>query len=247
MTNRRTISYDFSNFVALVTGGTSGIGLGIARTYQNAGAKVLITGTKSAATEYAEDLSDFQYFQTIMEDVRSIDSLIADIGQVDILVNNAGTAIRAPESHTPIGFERNIAINLNSVYRMSHGFLNKLKTRPGSIINIASMTSYAASPRVPAYGASKAAIVQLTKTLSTLYAEYGIRVNAIAPGWIETPMTIPVRSDENINRPIVERTPMGRWGKPEEIAGAALFLSSPDAAGFVTGVTIPVDGGYSAN
>jgi 3-oxoacyl-[acyl-carrier protein] reductase len=242
-----TVSFDFSGHAALVTGGTSGIGLAIARAFADAGAEVTVTGQRAGAGEYDEDLTGFAYRQAVMHDAASVDALIAATDRVDILVNNAGTAVRAPEAYTPEGFEKNIDINLNSVYRLSHGLLPKLKARPGAIVNIASMTSYAASPRVPGYGASKAAILQLTKTLGALYAADGVRVNAIAPGWIETPMTVPVREAEAVNRPIVERTPFGRWGKPEEMAGTVLFLASPDAAGFVTGVTVPVDGGYSAN
>jgi NAD(P)-dependent dehydrogenase (short-subunit alcohol dehydrogenase family) len=106
------------------------------------------------------------------------------------------------------------------------------------------MTSYFGSPRVPGYGASKSAILQMTMTLGALWAKDGVRVNAIAPGWIDTKMTGPVQANPAIADPIVARTPMDRWGRPEEMAGTALFLASNDIASFVTGVTIPVDGGY---
>ncbi len=240
-------SFDYSGYAVLVTGGSNGIGLAIARGFRDAGAEVAITGTRAGADDYEEDLAGFAYAQVLMEDGAAVDGLIAATERLDVLVNNAGTAVRAPEAYTPEGFEKNIAINLNSVYRLCQGLRAKLAARPGSITNIASMTSYAASPRVPGYGASKSAILQLTKTLGALYAEDGIRVNAIAPGWIETNLTVPVRAAEELNRPIVERTPMGRWGKPEEMAGTALYLASDDLAGFVTGVTIPVDGGFGAN
>ncbi|UCH73307.1 MAG: SDR family oxidoreductase, partial [Rhodospirillales bacterium] len=118
--------------------------------------------------------------------------------------------------------------------------------RPGCIVNIASMYSYFASPHAPGYGAGKAAIPQLTKSLAALYAPDGIRVNAIAPGWTETELTAPIQADAERDRVIRARTPMGRWGTPGEIAAAALYLASDDVAGFVTGATIPVDGGYSA-
>ncbi|QIE55512.1 SDR family oxidoreductase [Pikeienuella piscinae] len=241
-----SVSFDFSGAAALVTGGSDGIGLAIARAFRAAGATVTITGTRAAAADYEQDLSGFAYQQLVATDPASVDAVATAMGPLDVLVNNAGTAIRAPEALTPEGFARNVEINLNAVYRLSHGLRPKLAERKGAIVNIASMTSYIASPRVPGYGASKTAIVSLTKTLATLYAEDGIRVNAIAPGWIETKLTVPVRGAEALNRPIIERTPMGRWGRPEEMAEPVLFLASP-AAGFVTGVTMPVDGGYSAN
>ncbi len=241
-----SVTFDFSGYAVLVTGGSNGIGLAIARAFSGAGAEVSITGTRAGRGDYEEDLSGFSYRQVLVEDGEAVDQLITATERVDVLVNNAGTAIRAPEAYTPEGFEKNIAINLNSVYRLCQGLHGKLKSRPGSIINIASMTSYFASPRVPGYGASKSAILQMTKTLGTLYAADGIRVNAIAPGWIETNLTRPVRAAAELNRPIVERTPMARWGKPEEMAGTALYLASDDLASFVTGVTIPVDGGFSA-
>ena len=241
-----SVSFDYSGHAVLVTGGSNGIGLAIARAFSDAGAEVSITGTRAGGGDYEEDLSGFSYRQVLVEDGEAVDALITATERVDVLVNNAGTAIRAPEALTPEGFEMNIAINLNSVFRLCQGLHGKLKSRPGSIINIASMTSYFASPRVPGYGASKSAILQMTKTLGTLYAADGIRVNAIAPGWIETNLTVPVRAAEELNRPIVERTPMARWGKPEEMAGTALYLASDELASFVTGVTIPVDGGFSA-
>jgi NAD(P)-dependent dehydrogenase (short-subunit alcohol dehydrogenase family) len=240
------VSFDYSGHAVLVTGGSNGIGLAIARAFADAGAEVSITGTRAGTDDYDEDLSPFSYRQVMVEDSDAVDALIAATAHCDILVNNAGTAVRAPEAYTTAGFEKNIQINLNSVFRLCQGLHDRLKERPGSIINIASMTSYFASPRVPGYGASKSAILQLTKSLGALYAEDGVRVNAIAPGWIETNLTVPVRSADEISRPIVERTPMNRWGKPEEMAGTALYLASDELAGFVTGVTIPVDGGFSA-
>lgn len=239
-------TFNYADKSVLVTGGSNGIGLAIARGFAAAGADVSITGTQLSAENYPEDLSGFSYRQVHMENPADVDALIAETEKIDVLINNAGTAVRAPEGLTPEGFEKNIDINLNAVFRLCQGLHTKLSVHHGSIINIASMTSYFASPRVPGYGASKAAILQLTKSLAAMYAVDGIRVNAIAPGWIETNLTDIVRGTEALNRPIVERTPMDRWGKPGELTGTALYLASNDLASFVTGVTIPVDGGFSA-
>ncbi|MEM7058443.1 MAG: SDR family oxidoreductase [Pseudomonadota bacterium] len=240
------ITLDYSGQAVLVTGGSNGIGLEIANGFADAGAEVTITGTRPKASDYTHDLGRFSYRQLLIQDRAMIDEFIADTGELDVLINNAGNTVRGADGQSPEGFEYNIDINLNSVFRLSQGLRGRLAKRPGSIVNIASMTSYVASPRVPGYGASKAAILQLTKTMGELYAPDGIRVNAIAPGWIETNLTQAVRDMEGFEDTIKDRTPMGRWGKPSEMAGTALYLASPDLAGFVTGVTIPVDGGYIA-
>lgn len=237
---------DFSGHHVLVTGGSNGIGHAIARAFAENGARVTITGTRAAASDYDTDLAGFAYRQLQVEDADAVDALIAGTAACDVLVNNAGNAIRGEKGQTPEGFELNIDINLNSVFRLCQGLRGKLAARPGSVVNIASMTSYIASARVPGYGASKAAILQLTKTLGELYAPDGIRVNAIAPGWIETNLTESPRGLDGFYQKITDRTPMGRWGRPEELAGTALYLASDQLAGFVTGVTIPVDGGYIA-
>ncbi len=237
-------TFDFSGKTALVTGGSSGIGLAIAQGFLAAGAHVTITGTAAEPGGYPDDLSAFDYQGVNMLDVDAVEALAARFERLDVLVNNAGTTFRGEEALKPENFEATIDINLNAVYRLSHRLQPALKAASGSIINIASMTSYFGSPRVPGYGASKSAILQMTKTLGALWARDGVRVNAIAPGWIDTKLTVPVQSDPNLADPIIARTPMDRWGRPDEMAGTALFLASNDAASFITGVTIPVDGGY---
>jgi 3-oxoacyl-[acyl-carrier protein] reductase len=241
-----TTTIDFLGYSVLVTGGSDGIGRAIAEAFRDAGAEVCVTGTKSSIGDYDIDLSPFSYRQVRLEDSSAVDALIAATDRLDVLVNNAGIGTGKPESLTPEGFDANMTVNLNAVFRLCQGLRGLIAERPGSVINIASIYSYYGSPWGPAYGASKAAIVNLTKSLAALYADDGIRVNAIAPGWIKTKMTVESRSSPERSRQIIERTPMGRWGKPEEIAGTALYLASDNLASFVTGLTIPVDGGYSS-
>ena len=236
--------FDFSGKSVLVTGGSSGIGLAIAQGFLDAGAGVTVTGTADDTSGYPADLSAFTYHGVNMLDVDGVEALAGSFDSLGVLVNNAGMTFRGEEALLPENFEATIDINLNAVYRLSHRLHPLLKISGGSIINIASMTSYFGSPRVPGYGASKSAILQMTMTLGALWAKDGVRVNAIAPGWIDTKMTGPVQANPAIADPIVARTPMDRWGRPEEMAGTALFLASNDIASFVTGVTIPVDGGY---
>lgn len=240
-----SVRFDFSAQTVIVTGGSSGIGRAIAAGFRDAGAAVVITGTRDGPDDYPEDIATMTYRQVEMQDHDALDAFTAEFASVDVLVNSAGTTVRGEAAFTPENFEKILDINLAGSYRMAHGLLPALKQARGSVINIASMFSYFASPRAPGYGASKSAIVQLTKSLGAAWAQESVRVNGIAPGWIDTKLTKPVQETEWLNRPILERTPMGRWGRPDEMVGAALFLAS-DQASFVTGVTIPVDGGYSA-
>ncbi|MEE8445929.1 MAG: SDR family oxidoreductase [Alphaproteobacteria bacterium] len=238
-----SVTFDFSGQSVLVTGGSSGIGNAIARAFRGAGAKVVITGTREKG-EYDSDLDAMDYRQLDMRDGAAVDALAGSLEALDVLVNCAGTAQPGAE-YEPDTFESIVSIHLFGTFRLSNGVLPLLKKKGGSVLNIASMTSYFGFPRVPAYGAAKAGVVQMTKTLAAAWAEHGIRVNAIAPGWIVTKLTEGVRKVKPLDAAIVARTPLGRWGEPEEMTGAALFLASP-AAGFITGVTLPVDGGYSA-
>ena len=236
--------FDYGGKTILISGGSSGIGLAIAKAFRRSGGDVWITGTRAAAADYEDDLGGLTFRQLDMQDGDAIDALPASLPALDVLVNCAGNTIRNEEAYKPENFEKVIAINLSGSFRLSMAALPLLKKGPGSVINIASMTSYFGAPGSPGYGASKAGILELTQTLGVAWAPFGVRVNGIAPGWIETKLTNFWREDDR-DRQILERTPMGRWGRPEEMAGAALFLAS-EAASFVTGVTIPVDGGYTA-
>ena len=244
------VSFDFSGARVLVTGGSSGIGTAIARAFAEADARVAITGTRASSGDYDCDLSGFEYHRLAMTDSAGIERLAAGLDGLDVLVNNAGANFPGGRNEAePDVFEESVAINLFGAYRMSVACKEKLSASRveggASVINMASMSSFFAVPVVPGYAAAKAGIVQMTKNLAVTWAREGIRVNAIAPGLIETGMTAGMKGVEALERPHMDRTPMGRWGTPEDIAPAALFLAS-SAARFVTGQTLAVDGGYSS-
>ena len=236
------VSFDFTDRTVLITGGTNGIGRGFAEGFRQAGARVIVTGTRSA--DKYEGLAGLEHRQLLVQDADAVATLAAELDDVSVVVNNAGTVTREPSEFELAGFNATIAVNLTGAFQVCHAFKPHLSRSSGSLINIASMTSYFGSARVPAYSASKGAIVQLTKSLAIAWAPENIRVNAIAPGWIESNLTRPLMEDPSLSDPIVARTAMDRWGIPDDCAGAALFLAS-DAAGFITGVTLNVDGGYS--
>jgi 3-oxoacyl-[acyl-carrier protein] reductase len=242
------LQYDYRGVDVLVTGGTAGIGAGIAAAYRDAGAEVTITGTRGSPADYEEDLRGYRYMQLRLTDNTQIDSVAAALPRLDILVNNAGGNFMLDNEYEPEVFERSLQVNLVSAYRLTRACHGKLKasrlTAGASVIGLASMTSYFGVEVVPGYGAAKAALVQLTKTLAVAWAKDRIRVNAIAAGYIESRMMAPMMSMPDMMAPVLARTPMSRTGTPREIAGAVLFLTS-GAAAFVTGATLPVDGGYS--
>ncbi len=220
--------FDFSGKTAVVTGGTSGIGAAIGAAFAAAGAKVVEAGLP------ALDVTDST----------AVDALFASLDRVDFLVNAAGVIRRDAEYELPV-FAQVMDVNLLGTMRCCMAAKAKLAESRGAVVNVASMLSFFGGPRVPAYAASKGAIVQLTKSLAVAWAAEGIRVNAIAPGWIATPLTQTLQDDPARSAGLIERTPMKRWGKPEELAPLVLFLCS-ESASFMTGAVVPIDGGYSA-
>jgi NAD(P)-dependent dehydrogenase (short-subunit alcohol dehydrogenase family) len=223
----------------LISGAASGIGRGLAQGFLKAGYGV--TGVDRA--EPAWSAPNFDHVRLDVRDGDAVGAVAAGLDSLDVLVNAAGIIRRGDEFTTEV-FQEVIDVNLTGAMRLSAACRPALARGGGAIVNIASIWSFFGGPRVPAYTASKGGLVALTRSLAVAWAKEGIRVNAIAPGWIETPLTQAVRDDPVRRRAILWRTPMGRWGTPDDLVGPALFLAS-DAARFVTGVVLPVDGGYS--
>jgi NAD(P)-dependent dehydrogenase (short-subunit alcohol dehydrogenase family) len=226
----------------LVTGGTSGIGAGIARAFAALGDHVTATGATDEEVEAARGTPGLHFQRLDVRDGAAVVALVAGLGPIDVVVNCAGVIRRGAE-HDPVAFCDTVDVNLNGTMRVCAAAREGLKARGGCIVNTASMLSFFGGGLVPGYSASKGGVAQLTKSLAIAYAADRIRVNAVAPGWIATPLTQPLQDDPARAAPILARTPMGRWGTPEDVAGPVLFLAS-GAAAFVTGVVLPVDGGY---
>lgn len=239
------MSFDFSNQRVLITGGTSGIGLAIAQAFADAGANVTVTGlTDAEVIEAAARDSRLRCRSLDVRDSVAVNGLVSEFESLNILVNCAGVLRRGGAEFDEATFLEVLDANLSGTMRLCLACRPLLAKTRGCVVNTASMLSFFGSGFVPAYSASKGGVAQLTKSLAIAWAADGIRVNAVAPGWIETPMTQPLVGDSARSQPILDRTPMRRWGRPEDIAGPVLFLCSP-AAAFMTGVVMPVDGGYS--
>lgn len=247
--------FDLTGRVAVVTGGNGGIGRGIALGFADAGASVAVLGRNDGKNQrvlselkaigvpsisVTVDITDRGALEPALNKVED------ELGAIGILVNNAGTVSLSGGvlNEKPADWDGVIETQLNAVFLLSKlAAKSMVSNQRGKIINIGSMYSYFGSGLIPSYSAAKGAIIQLTKSMAIELAPHNIQVNAIAPGWIETDMTAPVRTMP-LNDEILARTPAGRWGKPEEIAGTAIYLAS-SASDFVTGATIRVDGGYA--
>lgn len=230
---------------AVVIGGTRGIGAGIGDVLRQKGWAITATGVgDDEVAAYASQHDDDACVQLDVRDMTAVKSFFSGLDRLDGLVNCAGILARGAEYDIDM-FETVIDINLTGTMRCCLAAQPLLAESGGAIVNTASMLSYFGGPLVPAYSASKGGVAQLTKALAGKWAANGIRVNAVAPGWIETEMTDALRSDTSRNAPILNRTPLDRWGKPAEVGALAAWLLSNEAA-FVTGAIYPVDGGYSA-
>ena len=246
--------FDLSGQAALVTGANTGLGQAIAVGLAQAGADIvavgrtppdetaeLVAGAGRRLHAVAADLGSNEPVQRVVD-------ATAAFGRLDILVNNAGIIRRADSLEvTEADWDAVIDTNLKTVFFLSQAVARRwaAEGRGGKIINVVSMLSFQGGVRVPAYTASKSALAGLTKALCNEWAHLGINVNALAPGYIATNNTTALRADEVRSRQILERIPAGRWGQPEDIAGAVVFLASP-AADYVHGAVVPVDGGWLA-
>lgn len=244
MTYQQVFGQAFAGRTVFVSGGTSGIGLALAQGFADCGATVIATGSSATRLQQAQTHArdNLSFEQLDVRDHAAVQDRFARLGDLDVLINCQGVA-RPDAEWTEETFLDVMDINLNSAMRLSLAAFEGLKARKGNIINIASMLSYLADPDVPSYTASKTGIVGLTRALAHRWGVEGIRVNAIAPGYHMTDMTKGLWTDPAAEKRIADRAALKRWGTAEDLVGPMLFLAS-DAAAFVTGAVLPVDGGY---
>lgn len=242
-----SVTFDFTSRHVLVTGGSQGLGRAIAQEFAAAGAAVTVTGRRESAADYDHDLSAFDYQRVDMADRESIGALADSLTELDVLVNNAGQNLAIENEWNPDVFDRVLDANLSGAFRLSTLCKPLLRSSelPGgaSIVNVGSLTGESAVAFLPGYGSSKAAVVQLTKSMAVAWAKHGIRSNAVIPGLIETNMTGPLQG-EPASEPHLARTPLGRVGVPADVAPTVLFLSSA-AASYITGESVRIDGGWA--
>jgi NAD(P)-dependent dehydrogenase (short-subunit alcohol dehydrogenase family) len=231
--------------LALVTGGTRGIGAGAALALAEAGYQVLATGLTEDEVAATPAHAAIRHAGLDVTSDAQVAAIVAACERIDALVNCAGMIQRGGKEFEIEAFRLTLEVNLTGTMRMCLAAKDKLAAAKGAIVNTASMLTFHGSAYAPGYSASKGGVGQLTKSLAAAWAQDGIRVNAVAPGWIATELTRPLVEDAARSGPILSRTPMNRWGEPADVGGAVLFLLS-DAARFVTGTILPVDGGYLA-
>ncbi len=236
-------SFSVAGQHVLISGGCGGIGSAFARAFLAHGASVTVTDLKPPSDELSAAGARFEPLDVTSD--AAVIALAAKVTSIHVLIHCAGRLIRW-EEHKPEVFREIVDIHLFGNVRLAAAFRPHLKATRGCMINIGSMYSYFGAPQIPAYAAAKTAIVGLTKSLALAYAEDGIRVNAIAPGWIATEISRGGRENPEFNERVMQRLPTKRWAEPDELAGTALFLASP-ASALINGVTIPVDGGYVAS
>lgn len=234
----------FKDTWVLVVGGTSGIGAGIADAFVAEGARVVATGVAEHEVEEAASRKGIDAVKLDVRDKDAVERFISGFDRLDHVVNCAGIIRRGDELDADV-FAQVVDINLNGSMRVAAAARPLLARQGGTLTNTASVLSFVGGGLVPGYAASKGGITQMTKSLAIAYAPEGIRVNAIAPGWIETPLTVALRADPQRNDAILARTPLKRWGKPVDLAGGVLYLASP-LASYVTGTMLVIDGGYLA-
>ncbi len=242
-----------NNKTAIITGGATGIGLACARLFTREGARVAIFGRRQdrldqARKEIGDSVLAVQGDITHEQDIqRLVDTTLKELGKVDILINNAGTFTGGPLHETDAeAWDRVFNINMTGVFQLTRRVLpSMVEQGSGSIIHISSILGMVAMPQTAAYNASKGALNQFSKSIAVEYGAQGIRSNALCPGMIETEMTEELRSDTALMEEWIKDYPLGRFGQPEEVAQACLFLASDESA-FITGATLPIDGGYTA-
>jgi NAD(P)-dependent dehydrogenase (short-subunit alcohol dehydrogenase family) len=240
-------AFDFKGRTALVTGGVSGIGAAASIAFKRAGAHVVacgLTETELAAARANPDFAGIDVRQLDVTDPAAVVALVGNLARLDYVVNSAGL-IRRDSEHDPAVFAQVMDVNINGGMRVTAAARPLLKQSQGAVVFIASVMSFFGGPKQPAYSASKGAVRNLTMSLAAAYAPEGIRVNAVAPGWVMTELSRGARENPERNAQIMSRTPMGRWADTAEIADPILFLCS-DAARYMTGTVMTVDGGYTS-
>lgn len=239
---------DFAGKTVLIVGGSSGIGNGIARSFRASGAKVTVWGTRTSAADYADvagsDLTGLSYEQVDVADAIAIERAPSPAAGLDALILCQGTVVYGRGEFERDGWDRVMSVNLRSLMDCCRRFKPELTAARGAVIIVSSVAGFSASKGNPAYGASKAGAVSLTKSLGQAWAPDGIRVNGIAPGFVDTKLTKVTTENPKRRDATLAAIPLGRFGEPSEMAGAALFLASP-LASYVVGQTLIVDGGLS--